>query len=272
MRGTAAENLGLGGAAPQPRSQRSWGFGDLADLKRLAFWSAELGAGIMLINPLVAPAPVVPQAASPYYPSSRRFRNPLYLRIEDVPGAAANGSRSIPQLAAEGRGAERLAAPGPQPRVQAEAAGVANDLGRWHRKRPLHRLSPRTRAAAGTICHLLRACRTFWAGLAHMANGISPARHSAVARFAAEHAPPGRLSCLAAMARRSAIGGSRVTSVGILQDLPIGFDPGGFGRLGVAGPAGRGDRRRRAARRVQRRRAELEPAGVPSGAASRGGL
>ncbi len=50
---------------------------------------------MMLVNPLVSPAPVVPQAASPYYPSTRRFRNPLYLRIEDVPGA----ERLVPQLA-----------------------------------------------------------------------------------------------------------------------------------------------------------------------------
>jgi 4-alpha-glucanotransferase len=71
------------------RSKRSWGMGDLGDLRVLARWSArELGAGMLLLNPLHAPMPTLPQQASPYYPSSRLFRNPLYLRIEDVPGAA----------------------------------------------------------------------------------------------------------------------------------------------------------------------------------------
>ena len=60
--------------------------GDLGDLRRLARWSAtDLGAGILLINPLHAAAPVLPQQPSPYFPSSRRFQNVLYLRVEEVP-------------------------------------------------------------------------------------------------------------------------------------------------------------------------------------------
>ncbi len=85
------------------RSRRSWGIGDLGDLARLTAWAGrELGAGLVLINPLHAAVPLVPQDASPYYPSSRRFRNPLYLRVEDVPGADALGS-DLDELAAKGR-------------------------------------------------------------------------------------------------------------------------------------------------------------------------
>jgi 4-alpha-glucanotransferase len=69
------------------RSRRSWGIGDLADLRRLGRWSAAQGAGIALINPLAAPTPIIPQQPSPYFPSSRRFRSPLYLRVEEVEGA-----------------------------------------------------------------------------------------------------------------------------------------------------------------------------------------
>ena len=69
------------------RSRRSWGLGDLADLRWLGRWAAEQGAGIALINPLAAPAPTVPQQPSPYFPSSRRFRSPLYLRVEEIDGA-----------------------------------------------------------------------------------------------------------------------------------------------------------------------------------------
>ena len=43
---------------------------------------------MILINPLHAASPMLPQEASPYSPSSRRYLNPLYLRIEELPGAA----------------------------------------------------------------------------------------------------------------------------------------------------------------------------------------
>jgi 4-alpha-glucanotransferase len=85
------------------RSRESWGIGDLADLRRLAEWSRRLGAGMCLLNPLHASVPDYPQP-SPYYPSSRCFRNPLYLRIEDVPGAA---NANLAALAAEGRALNR---------------------------------------------------------------------------------------------------------------------------------------------------------------------
>lgn len=83
------------------RSGASWGMGDLADLARLNDWSArQLGAGYVLLNPLHAALPGVPQTASPYFPSSRRFRNPLYLRVEEVPGAA---DLDLSEAAAAGR-------------------------------------------------------------------------------------------------------------------------------------------------------------------------
>ncbi|HEX2275273.1 MAG TPA: 4-alpha-glucanotransferase [Acidimicrobiales bacterium] len=85
------------------RSTSSWGIGDLADLATLARWSAtELAAGLLLVNPLHAAVPVLPQDASPYYPSSRRYRNPLYLRVEDVPGAGELGPQ-LDELARAGR-------------------------------------------------------------------------------------------------------------------------------------------------------------------------
>jgi 4-alpha-glucanotransferase len=68
------------------RSAASWGIGDLADLARLAGWSAgDCGAGFVLVNPLHAVRPGLPQEPSPYFPASRRFVNPLYLAIEELP-------------------------------------------------------------------------------------------------------------------------------------------------------------------------------------------
>jgi 4-alpha-glucanotransferase len=68
------------------RSQQSWGVGDLSDLTDLAVWSASKhGAGYVLVNPLHAATPTKPMEPSPYLPASRRFVNPLYLRVEAIP-------------------------------------------------------------------------------------------------------------------------------------------------------------------------------------------
>jgi 4-alpha-glucanotransferase len=69
-------------------STASCGIGDLADLRTVREWTEREGGGFLLVNPLHATAPVLPQEPSPYLPATRRFRNPLYLRLEDVPGAS----------------------------------------------------------------------------------------------------------------------------------------------------------------------------------------
>ena len=90
------------------RSRESWGIGDFADLRRLGRWSREkLGAGVIMVNPFTAATPVRPIEASPYYPSSRRFRNPLFLRIEEVPRAAEAMGAHLPRLAEAGHALNR---------------------------------------------------------------------------------------------------------------------------------------------------------------------
>ena len=55
------------------------------DLAELASWSARVqGAGFVLVNPLHAAEPIPPTEVSPYLPTSRRFTNPIYLRVEDI--------------------------------------------------------------------------------------------------------------------------------------------------------------------------------------------
>ncbi len=67
------------------RSRASWGIGDLADLAEIAWLSARTcGADFLLVNPLHAAEPADPMTPSPYLPTSRRFINPLYIRVEDV--------------------------------------------------------------------------------------------------------------------------------------------------------------------------------------------
>jgi 4-alpha-glucanotransferase len=74
------------------RSRDGWGIGDLGDLRALGSWSRKQGAAMLLVNPLHAVHPGTPQESSPYFPSSRLYRNPVYLRIQDLPGARDNAA------------------------------------------------------------------------------------------------------------------------------------------------------------------------------------
>jgi 4-alpha-glucanotransferase len=88
-------------------SAASWGIGDLGDLTDFTRTIAATGeaattgdaattgktattgetatrAGLILLNPLHAITPTLPVPSSPYSPSSRRFANPLYLRVADT--------------------------------------------------------------------------------------------------------------------------------------------------------------------------------------------
>ncbi|QDY91129.1 4-alpha-glucanotransferase [Arthrobacter sp. UKPF54-2] len=67
------------------RSSRSWGIGDFADLADLAAVAGAQGAGFVLVNPLHAAEPRPPVEDSPYLPTTRRFFNPLYIRVEEIP-------------------------------------------------------------------------------------------------------------------------------------------------------------------------------------------
>ncbi|HYQ32884.1 MAG TPA: 4-alpha-glucanotransferase [Lapillicoccus sp.] len=91
----------------QVRSEGSWGIGDLGDAARLGAWaSADHAADFLLVNPLHAAEPIAPMEPSPYLPTTRRFLNPLYLRVADVPEAAEldpEDTARLTALAAHGR-------------------------------------------------------------------------------------------------------------------------------------------------------------------------
>lgn len=66
-------------------SDRSWGIGDLRDVATLARSVAEAGGAMVLLSPLHAPSPTLPQERSPYYPSTRRAINPLLIPMAGDP-------------------------------------------------------------------------------------------------------------------------------------------------------------------------------------------
>jgi 4-alpha-glucanotransferase len=207
------------------RSAASWGIGDLADLRRLAKWSARLGAGFLMINPLGAPAPVLPQAASPYYPTSRRFYNPLYLRIEEVPGAEQLGP-DLERLAAAGHA---LNATGridrdrvfrlKQEALRAIWAGFRGDPA-WDRFR---REQGPSLVLFGTYCVL---AERFGADWRQWPAEYRRPEDPQVQRFAAQQSDDVAYHqwlqwLLDEQLARAA------RTLPLVQDLPIGFDPGG---------------------------------------------
>jgi len=210
------------------RSSASWGIGDLADLRRLAGWSAaELGAGLVLVNPLHAALPGFPQATSPYFPSSRRFRNPLYLRVEDVPGAAATLGGHLEALAAAGRdlNRERLIDRDSVWRLKLDALERVWDafpgdaaFDRWLAAEgaPLDRYA--------TFCALVEVHGRDW--------GAWPEhfRHpdqSAVAAFGRDHQHRVRFHQWLQWLLDLQLEDASTAGVPVMHDLAVGVDPGG---------------------------------------------
>jgi 4-alpha-glucanotransferase len=205
------------------RSRASWGMGDLADLRRLARWSREeLGAGFVLVNPLAATTTIGSERASPYLPATRRFRNPLYLRIADVPGG-----RELESLVAAGRALNEVRT------IDRDAV--------WRLKRTaLERIWPHARddaqfaswydgqgddlVAFATWCVLVEELGPAWR---RWPEEYRHAHGAGVARFRQQHADRvrfhGWLQWL--LERQLAAAGDELP---ILHDLPIGFDPDGM--------------------------------------------
>jgi len=132
------------------RSKRSWGIGDFADLADLAAISGARGADYVLVNPLHAAEPVPPVQPSPYSPSTRRFFNPLYIRIEAIPELAYLRPRkraALEKLHEEVSGLNKEATRLDRDAVYAAKLQALEML--YHTRR-----SPARQAAFDEFCHL----------------------------------------------------------------------------------------------------------------------
>jgi 4-alpha-glucanotransferase len=179
-----------------------------------------------MVNPLHAASPGLPQEPSPYFPSSRLYRNPLYLAIEDIPGAT-DSQVELDVLARAGRALNdrRLIDRDAIFRLKMEAAAA---------------IFAKTAEQEGGFCSyrsqegcLLERFATFCAIAEEHGHGwhtwpadLRDPASGAVAHFASAH--QGRVRFhqwlqwhldlqLAAASRE----------IALMQDLPIGFDPNG---------------------------------------------
>ncbi|OBG86585.1 4-alpha-glucanotransferase [Mycobacterium sp. E136] len=221
------------------RSERSWGIGDLTDLTDLAVWSAAThDAGFILVNPLHAAAPVAPMEPSPYLPTSRRFVNPIYLRVEAIPEYAYVRRRNRIRKLREGV------------QSRADRADQVDRDAAWKVKRSaLEAVYEVPRSAGRDLAYAAYRARegaslddfAIWCALAerHGADWhqwpreLQHPANPAVAAFAAEHADAvdfhrwlqwqldDQLTAAQATALQTGMG------LGIMHDLAVGVDPNG---------------------------------------------
>jgi 4-alpha-glucanotransferase len=217
-------------------SARSWGIGDLGDITEFATWTArEHGAGALLLNPMHAPGPNHPVQPSPYTPSSRRFANPLALRIEDVPAYR----RADTSVRAE-VDALRVAAPGTD-----SSARIDHDLV-WAAKRSALELLWRSDTNAGrsdrdpapspglvdfaTWCALAERHGGRWSVWPEelrnpRSTAVASARDEMAPRIAfhtwVQHRCAEQLAALREKAKNAGM------TLGVVHDLAVGVDPEG---------------------------------------------
>ena len=221
------------------RSQRSWGIGDLTDLADLAVWSASRhGAGFVLVNPLHAAAPTPPMEPSPYLPTSRRFINPLYLRVEAIAefayvrqrGSIRKARVEVQALAKKSNRIDRDAAWKAKRRALESVYRVKRSAGRELAYTAYRQREGQSLDDFATWCALAEQYGNDWhqwpEDLQHPAG-------PAVADFAAEHAKTVDFHRWLQWQLDDQLTAAQATAVqagmelGVMHDLAVGVDPNG---------------------------------------------
>ena len=210
------------------RSRDSWGIGDLGDLARIARWGAGLGVGGLLVSPLHAPLPTAEPESSPYFASSRCWRNPLHLRVEHVAGYDP-ADRELAALAEDGRSL------GADPHIDRAAVWLLKRAALrriWVQARPAGRELARYRAEHGdalttyaTFCAL---AEHFDAGWTAWPDAYRHPAAPAVTRFAVDHADDVAFHAwLQLVCEQQHAAVAAVAGVGLIHDLAVGAAPDG---------------------------------------------
>jgi 4-alpha-glucanotransferase len=201
------------------RSASSWGLGDLADLREFITWTAGAhGSGAVLVNPLHAVTPTLPVQPSPYSPSSRRFINPLYLRVTDV----SSYRHGDPALRAK---VDALWTGSRSERIDYDAAWQAKQAALellWRAEGAPHPVMSDGLREFATFCALAQRLGPCWSRwpteLQH------PASASADPYQVAFHAWVQQQCTEQLAATREA---ARGMAIGVVHDLAVGVDPEG---------------------------------------------
>ncbi|HEY0496529.1 MAG TPA: 4-alpha-glucanotransferase [Kutzneria sp.] len=196
-------------------SRESWGVGDLQDLKDFVTWSKDTGAGVVLLNPMHAVAPVHPIQPSPYSPSSRRHTNPVYLRVTETNEYLAADEPTRAAVDA----------------LKPDATGDLIDYDRvWDAKiKALELLKPSERKDGDDFAVYCALAEVHGADYRDWPEELRHPDNPAVS----EQADPARVSFHAWLQElcdqqlEQARQAAEDMAVGIVHDLPVGVDPGG---------------------------------------------
>jgi 4-alpha-glucanotransferase len=206
------------------RSRYSWGIGDFRDLARFAATARQQGSGLLLVNPLHASTPTLPQQASPYSPTTRRYLNPLYMACELLPGA--RDLPEFPQLLRAGRALN-------------EKPLIDRDRIFTLKMRALNALSKRftgdpafdafTKAEGPSLTEYVTFCalaEEFGGAWQQWPARYRSPRSAEVRRYADAHATRVRFHQWVQWHLDRQLRGA-ASIVPVMQDLPIGMDPQG---------------------------------------------
>ncbi|MDU0479272.1 4-alpha-glucanotransferase [Staphylococcus chromogenes] len=211
------------------RSQDSWGMGDFHDLGELCEITARTAAAdFLLINPLHAAEPFPPTEDSPYLPTTRRFINPIYIRVEDIPEIAQLDDdlrADIHEMASEFRELNRSAETIERNPIYAAKLQVLREIFHVQRSEQRQRSFEDFCAAEGAGLHAFArwcAARELLHNPSENSHGISPSVEEAAEFYRwLQWICDEQLG--AAQAKAKAAG----MRLGIMADLAVGVHPGG---------------------------------------------
>jgi 4-alpha-glucanotransferase len=202
-------------------SPGSWGIGDYADLRDFAAGSHRLGAGVLLVNPVQAITPTLPVQRSPYSPSSRRFANPIYLRVTDTDAFRRADQATRAEV-------ERIAPPAGAELIDYDAVWGAKLAALellWSSRRGNGQAIPADLHDFATFCALAERngadWRTWPAGLRRPDSPDVAAAREKLADRVSFHA------WLQRLCQRQLADVRAASDVRIVHDLPVGVDPAG---------------------------------------------